>query len=209
MWLDGFSFKATWSLLCVLFLSLLGSPLLPRVASDCEGYIVARKVKGLDCGVSHGLINTALPKSPVVLPHLAVLCCFYVLLRHEGLRGSCEPQLYSFSSLNTQLFFSGILCLPRAQPGRHSSLGPRFPSLPLDQGKLFLMWITISHHGLFLKDIVLLSSDSIFSWRIGLSETISQEISQGGLTSAVLRQLGTEAWRKEGKNTESERVGKN
>lgn len=115
----------------------LSSP--PQSCMSCEGYIVARKVRGLGCGVSHGLINTALLKSPVALRHLAVLFCFYVLLRHEGLCGSCEPQLYSFSSLDTQLFFPGVLCLPRAQPGSHSSLGPLFLSLPPDQEKLLLV----------------------------------------------------------------------
>lgn len=76
-----------------------------------EGYLVARGE-----GPWLGHLSWCHPQPTAQasrgLGHLAVLCHSHdVPLRWEGLRGSCEPQFYSFSSLVAQPF----------------SLGPLFP----------------------------------------------------------------------------------
>ena len=102
--------------------------------------MAARRARGLGWGVSPGVINNPPPKPPVVLGCLAALYCSHDgLSRQEGLCGSCESQLHSFSSLDAQLFLPGALCLPRVMPGSHSTLGPRDLSLPPDLGKLLVL----------------------------------------------------------------------
>lgn len=131
-----------------------------------------RKVRGLGCGVCHGLTDTIPPGPPGLPGHLAVLCCSHVLLRHEDHCGSCESQSYSFSSVDTpQLFLPGTLCFPRAKPGNHPSLGPWNLSLPPD---------------LFLKDILLLPLNSVFPLGVRLLGKKSQEVLQLGLASTTL-----------------------
>lgn len=128
-------------------------------------------------------------------------------LKVEGLCRSCEPQSCTFSFLDTpQLFLPWVLCLPRQNQGATLPWDLGTCPCPQTRGNFSsYKWATTPHHDLFLKDILLLSSNSIFLLGIRLLENKSQEILQTGpgfCHTKVMRPRGTEGKRK---NTEREK----
>lgn len=184
---SAFRFCHSWTLLSFLGLHQIR-----------EGFPVIWKARGFGYVVCRGLTNIPPPKplGSFGIQHFSTAPTSSWALR---VFGSSEAQFYSFSSLDTQLIFPGVLCFPRAKPGSHPFLGPWPAPAPRPGEALVLGNTTTPHHGLFLKDILLLSSNSIFPLGFRLLENKSQDLLQLGLTSAILRQWGTEAWR-EGEN---------